>query len=240
MIVRLWDVGRRETVAVLEPAGVGIPSRISFSSDGKLLAAPVGLGRIAVWTREGKVVAELGRQVVSGVTEAVFSPRDKWLVSGDRAGFVQVRGIESRKRISLFPGAHNDVKMCVFDIAFSPDGRVLAVSDFDHDIVHLFDRQSLVPKGMLNMPDDAVKSIAFSPDSRYLATGGGAGTVWIWKMATQQMVASFAAHTEGPDYRINSQEWALGGVDWSPDGKLIATSGIEPATVKLWEIRVEE
>jgi len=84
----------------------------------------------------------------------------------------------------------------------------------------------------------SVDSVCFSPDGRFLATGGTAGMVWIWEVARRQIVASFAAHTEGPDYRKNDQEWALGDIDWSSDGRYLITCGRDPYTVKLREVQI--
>src|SRR6266852_1170348 len=78
----------------------------------------------------------------------------------------------------------------------------------------------------------------FSPDGRFLATAGAAGTVWIWELSSRQIVGSLAAHPEGPDYRENAQEWALGDIDWSSDGRYLVSCGRDPYTVKLWKVRI--
>lgn len=292
--VRLWNVSQRALLHVLEQRqGAYIPSQLSFSADGKLLAASVGNGIIQLWTTDGKIVGEMLHDV--GVTAVAFSPDGGLLVSGDLAGQVQLWDVESLQVISTFPGvSHGRVgtplppaagvqyftftpdgellafecpdkwglaqvwnvrhprlgvewvgsvgrpQEILFDLSFSPDGKVLALASFDQRNVQLFDSQTLTATGILPMPDnDLPKSIAFSPDSGLLATAGAAGTVWIWEIRNQRVVASFAAHPEGPDHRKGAQEWAIGGIDWSPNGNLMATSGRDPYLVKLWKVEVQ-
>jgi WD40 repeat protein len=101
--------------------------------------------------------------------------------------------------------------------------------------------------------NETFKALAFSPDGRRVALAGGAGMVYLWDLISQRIVARIAAHTDGCDYRTNSELWALGGIDWSSDGGLIVTSGASPFTlydpatqrftgpddytVKLWEVQ---
>ena len=71
---------------------------------------------------------------------------------------------------------------------------------------------------------DYVLAVAFSPDSRYLASASYDGTAILWETATGKRIRSFIGHSD-----------SVVAAAFSPDGKLLATGGFD-GTAKLWEI----
>jgi WD40 repeat protein len=66
--------------------------------------------------------------------------------------------------------------------------------------------------------------MAFSPDSRILASTSDDGTVKVWDTATGQELRTLRGHTK-----------AVWGVAISPDGRTLASSSLD-GTVKLWDL----
>jgi WD40 repeat protein len=98
---------------------------------------------------------------------------------------------------------------CVRDVAFSPDGRLIATASAD-DTARIWDSVTGEPRGTLVGHGQWVRDVAFSPDGQLIATASDDGTVRIWDPATSELLAVLAPFDYGsavllPDgsYRVN-------------------------------------
>lgn len=71
---------------------------------------------------------------------------------------------------------------------------------------------------------EAVVSVAFSPDSRHLASGSGDTTVRFWDIMTQTPAHTCQGH----------KNWVLC-ISWSPDSTRVA-SGCKNGTIRVWDV----
>jgi dipeptidyl aminopeptidase/acylaminoacyl peptidase len=120
-VVTLWNLLTGERLAVLEGFGRYVYG-ISFSKDGKLLAAGTDSGRVQIW--------DVGRRIVlhsldiegSDVSDPAFSPDGRLVAVGTYGtGSVWLIDVGSGKIID-----HQRVSdMGCGSVAFSPDGRFL-------------------------------------------------------------------------------------------------------------------
>jgi hypothetical protein len=111
-------------------------------------------------------------------------------------------------------------------VAFSPDGKTLAVGSADN-FVRLWElgNPSAVLLGSLEHKR-GVSSVAFSPDGQTLATGSWDANARLWKLS-----ASGTALDELRDHKKN----LVLSVAFSPDGQILAT-GSSDSRVWLWEV----
>jgi WD40 repeat protein len=116
----------------------------------------------------------------------------------------------------------------VFGIAFSPNGRLLAIGQSDG--IRVYDPVSGNEVPPFKPTAAPVPALAFTPDGLHLASAGASDpAIKIWDVATSKM-----------NFDIRLPSTANGSVAISPDGRLIAAPGPLVAaagfTAKIWEV----
>ncbi|RMF66035.1 MAG: hypothetical protein D6742_10965, partial [Cyanobacteria bacterium J069] len=111
----------------------------------------------------------------------------------------------------------------ILAIAFSPDGKLLATGDVNHEI-HLWQVSDGKQLLSLRVAEGWVWSVAFSPDGRTLASSANR-SVHLWDVQTGACLRTFQGYSD----RVFS-------VAFSPDGQSLAT-GSEDHWVRVWQVR---
>ena len=117
----------------------------------------------------------------------------------------------------------------LFASAFSPDRRLLAVGGIN-GTVRLFDvANPAVPwqLAVLDEPESAVQSLAFSPDGTTLAAATSDPAVHRWDLSGDDVE---------PLSRLTGFDASVQAVAFAPTDDLMAT-GSNDATVRLWDVR---
>ncbi|HYV29335.1 MAG TPA: c-type cytochrome domain-containing protein [Candidatus Eisenbacteria bacterium] len=112
-------------------------------------------------------------------------------------------------------------------LAYSPDGKILAVSGYHEVVLHKSDGSGLI--GRLVGESPRIESLAFSPDGKMLAVAGSAparfGEIQIWDVTTNGLVNAFKVSTD-----------SVYGICFSPEADRVAF-GCADKTVRIISVK---
>jgi WD40 repeat protein len=193
---------------------------VIFSPNEKYLATSGGDTGVRLWDpSNGAPILYIPSPGSISTSAIAISPDSQFIALVDRPAL-----IPNSVRICQLPGGGDVASLQIPDgahsIAFSPDGKYLAVAGDKSIMVWDFATKTLTAR---MSHDLRVNDLAFSPDSSKLATAALDQTVRLWHVATGEMQAQWL------------HDGAVWSVAFSPDGSLLATSGEAPLA-RLWDV----
>jgi serine/threonine protein kinase len=204
----------------------GHPARVTavtFSPDGRFLASS-GLNAIFVWNAEtGDLIHQFPVAPKDDICALTFSPDSKWLLTApvwqDSPGTISIWNLGN----GLLDGTLEGHTSGVFEISFSPDGKLLASAGWDR-MLHQWDfsarRQlSTIPVAM----DNHIRSVVISKDNT-IALACDAMVLLLQQDGTIIQKITKPGQT----------------LRFSPDGQYLAWSDWRKGTVTIWHIERDE
>jgi WD40 repeat protein len=234
--IREWDLPHHHLVRILaDPHGT--VWTIDVSPEGKRLAASGEDAIVRIWALDRPAAPVELRGHTRNVWQVDFSPDSKTLASGSFDNSVRLWDAGSGKALRTLNG-HTQA---IVGLDFSPDGKSLATGS-DDSTVRLWRVADGAPLRTIDNGTH-VDTVAFSPDGRWLASGGHPrGTIGeLWHGLA-------GGGSEGPAVRVwRTSDAALVAVlphpddvirlAFSPDGRTLLTSG-EDNHFRLWRLRL--
>jgi eukaryotic-like serine/threonine-protein kinase len=104
-----------------------------------------------------------------------------------------------------------------------PEDRFKNIKEFLLELERIKDADILDTFTIFTIHTEAVQSLSWSPDGKYIASAGQDRTVQVWEAATGRVFSVYREHRR--------EIWI---VAWSPNGKYIASAGSDEL-VKIWD-----
>ncbi|KAF3065674.1 hypothetical protein CFAM422_009546 [Trichoderma lentiforme] len=222
----LWDAitGAQRRILTGHSEGGGIS--LSFSPNSSLLVSTSIDQTIRLWNAiTGTEVTMYRRR--HKVKQVMFMPDGKRIIFTEPLGSIYLWDMIENKEVWVSRGTGDDSSKGYGDLTISPDGKCIACGDGnDEKNVWLLDTNNGKPLHNAKHFEEAVESVAFSPDSKLLAVAFGRNFE-IWNVAT------------GATRRISTKA-IIKNILFSPDGKTIAIAAygairiLDVASGKKW------
>jgi WD40 repeat protein/GTPase SAR1 family protein len=219
--VLLWNVDNWELVHRVQASDVGEISALSWSSNGRWIAAAVG--------RDGKIAVF---NAVSGHRERVFQSHTNFIdgIAMLPSGNILAVGSGVDDEVRIYDWTTGEPvkrllghQSAVGHVAWRADGQRLVSASADNTAI-IWDPGSAQIYRRLEGHTRAVPCVAWTPDGQRIVTGGFDSTVRIWKADAGEQIAILEGHAD--------HVWC---VAVSSDGRLVASYAADH-TVRIWSL----
>jgi WD40 repeat protein/serine/threonine protein kinase len=227
--VRLWDPNRTRPVIQVgdDLPGVGT---LALAPDGGTLATGHLDGAVRVWDLGLRQLRAELRGHGQGVIALTWSPDGRLLASAASDRTVRLWDVAAgRERFVLS-------NLLGYDLAFSPDGRRLAVCGQDHPDSRGVFWYEITDGSATDALQGEFASLAYSPDGRTLVLGCTNGAGLLWRRPEGEQRGPANELLPGAN-RVNQS--GVNRMVFAPDGKSLATAG-QDGRVMVWDAATGE
>lgn len=212
--ILVWDVSERRQIANLDGQEA---KNLAFSPDGRILVSVSPENGMIFWDTQSW---GLKREFVGakGAVSISFSPDGKTLASASPKSGIILWNCTANPTV----GSQLD-DLGARIVVFSPDGKTLAAASGNKCVLYEVGTGQRFGEPLAGKdPDAEMESLAFSPDSKLLASGGWDKTVTVWNVADQKMLHQLPYST------------VISSLAFGQDGKTLLSGGWDNNIV-VWD-----
>ncbi|MEJ2758249.1 MAG: WD40 repeat domain-containing protein, partial [Anaerolineales bacterium] len=218
--VSMLEMSSGEQLLAIEAGN--LVSNLAFSPDGNTLVTTDIDGNLIVWDPfSGEILAS--KTINGELYSPAFSPDGGLLAVAHPNGTAIVLNAETLEELFVLRGHTASVN----SVAFSPDGAHVATTSTDGTAIEW----TLKPgyELMTISANDYLLRVAYHPDGERLATTSYTGNVSVWDAKNGSLIWQQHGHDE-----------FVGGLAYSSDGALLATSSDVPPVIIIWDAATGE
>lgn len=192
----VWNWSTNKILAAWNDAAAGVVD-VAVSPDGNVVAAVEGDGRTRLMSRRHNTTLVLEEaHPTYRRTSLGFSPDGKTLTTGGINGFVHRwrLGLEGKTMYrgpnqSFYPDFRSYVRASIY----APDGSCVGTAH-DDGTARIYLEKAKLRYRLMGHQGGAL-CVAFTPDSKYLASGGNDNKIRVWDVAAGVLLWEISGHT---------------------------------------------
>ena len=176
--VRVWDAAGRKLVSTLRGNDANV-NAVAFHPDGLRLATGGEDKKVRIWSIAAEsLIMDLPTQDF-GVMGVAWSPDGQMLAA---LHYDELLVWDVQEQTVVYKQDRERIRVRPTGLAFSPDGRLLAVPTGEAVAVLAVDSRSMRAEEVAELRGHAgqVTGVVFSPDGSLLATSSEDGTARVW------------------------------------------------------------
>lgn len=219
MFIALWNLEtlQAEKFSASLPAAV---YAICHIPEKKLLLAGTTTGSIHILDLEKKEEIKMLQHHTAPIFDIKYSLETNCFYTAGGDGNFAVCSLDTLSLIKMKKLSHEKVRS--IDFNYTTSEIAVALSDCN---VLVFDLHTLDHKKDFIGHGLASNVVRYSPDGKFLLTGGRDAHLNIWQVGNYELVKSIPAHN-----------WAIYDIAFSPDATLFATASRDK-TIKIWDAK---
>ncbi|NTV64384.1 MAG: WD40 repeat domain-containing protein, partial [Oscillochloris sp.] len=229
-VIRIWDTATGAQIRaspVITQTGL---KSIAVNRDNSLVAVSFDQTDHVYLLDSLSLEQRLPPLVPGRLSRAVaFSPSEDLLASGSEDYVVRLWDSRSGAlQAELRVDHSNSSAARILALAFTPDGKTLAVAGMEPDafVIYIWDVASRSKIHTLTGHTDTILTLAFAPDGAFLASSGFDSMLILWDVLSGREIT-----------RLRGSAAVVSGLAFSPDGgKLLSSS--RDSRLAFWDMRL--
>jgi len=223
--VVFWNLDTGEESGHISSAHSGAINAIDVSADGARVATAGDDGSVTIWSsKNSQVVRSLSGHSREVQSVAFLDDKGTKILSGGSGGEVRLWDLRGDRQATNFDDGTDVIKR----VLPMPDGKSFITAS-QYGKITLLDNAG---DELLRMQAaEWLRTIAVSPDGRYLASAGESGEILLWSGVPD-------GNDSQPKIRLPGHGLGVNALVFSPDGRLLA-SGSDDRTVRIWSLQLD-
>ena len=220
--IALWNLKTLKA----EKFAASLPSpvyAICHIPEKQLLLAGTTTGSVIILDLEKKEEIKILQHHTAPIFDIKYSLKTNCFYTAGGDGHFAVCSLDTLSLIQIKKLTNEKVR----NIDFNYTTSEIAVALGDHKVL-VFDLQTLDHKTNFMAHQSAVYVVRYSPDGKFLLTGGKDAHLNIWNVENYEVIRSIPAHN-----------WAIYDIVFNPDATLFATASRDK-TIKIWDAKSHE